>query len=264
LGEGAIALLGSFFFIASAAAQTPSTASVAAVSTAAFSAHELVDRSNKVLRGDSSHARLLMTIRTPEWTRELDLEAWNRERTHAFIVIHAPPKEKGTTTLRRKGEMWMWMARVERLMKVPPAMMHSSWQGSDFTYEDIVKADSVVRDYTHRVLARTPGEEYATVLIESLPKPDAPVVWGKVLLRIGVYPDGWVIPLAEDDYSERGELVRSITLSEVKDMGGRRVPTRLECVPKRSPGRSTVLHYREITFDVALPDSFFSLSRLQR
>ncbi len=229
-----------------------------------YSVRELVDKANKVLRGDSSHARVVMTITTPEWTRSLDIEAWNQGREKAFILIHAPAKDKGTTTLRRAGEMWMWMPRVERIMKVPSTMMHSSWQGSDFTYEDIVKADSIVKDYTHRTLKKTPGPVYETYLIEALPKPDAPVVWGKVLFSLGIYPDGWVIPLGEEDYSERGELIRSITLSQIRSMEGRLVPTRLECRPTRHPGRRTVLDYKEIDFDVELADSFFSLSRLQK
>ncbi|MFH1726368.1 MAG: outer membrane lipoprotein-sorting protein [Elusimicrobiota bacterium] len=228
------------------------------------SVYEIVDRANKLLRGDSSHGRLTMTVVTPSWTRELEIEGWNQGRRKAFILIHAPPKEKGTTTLRRGGEMWMWMPRVERLLKIPPTMMHSSWQGSDFTYEDIVKADSVVKDYTHRLLRTTPGKPYETRLIEALPKPDAPVVWGKVLLTLGVYPDGWVIPVKEEHYSERGELIRTIALDRVKVMGGRRVPTRLTCVSERRPGRRTVLEYHALDFGLELPDSFFSLSRLQR
>lgn len=236
----------------------------AAQTAPAKSATEIVDMANKVLRGDSSHAKIKMTITDPKWERSLEVEAWNHGRTKAYIVIHAPPKEKGTTTLRRGPEMWMWMPRVERTMKVPPSMMHSSWQGSDFTYEDIVKADSIVKDYTHKVLKTEPGPEFELRLIEALPKPDAPVVWGKVLFTVAVYPDGWVIPVKEEDYSERGELIRTITLSRVKVMGGRRVPTRLECAPTRTPGRRTVLDYGLIEFDLDLPDSFFSVSRLRK
>lgn len=225
---------------------------------------ELVDKANKVLRGDSSHARLTMTIVTKDWTRALEVEGWHQGRTKAFILIHNPPKEKGTTTLRRGEEMWTWMPRVERLLKVPPTMMHSSWQGSDFTFEDIVKADSIVKDYAHKLVKTSPGTEFETRVIEAVPKPDAPVVWGKVLFSVGVFPDGWVIPVKEEDYSERGELIRTITLDQVRTMDGRRVPTRLECVPTRTPGRKTRLDYSLIQFDVDLPDSFFSISRLQK
>ncbi len=226
--------------------------------------HEIVDRANKSLRGDSSHANLTMTVVTPKWERQLTVEAWNKGRKMAFIVIHKPAKEKGTTTLRRGGEMWMWMPRVERLLKVPPTMMHSSWQGSDFTYEDIVKADSIVKDYDHRLLKKTPGSPYDTYEFEALPKPDAPVVWGKILFTAGVYPDGWVVGLKEMDFNERGELIRTITLSEIKTLGGKRVPSRLVCEPTRKKGRRTILEYHELEFDFPLEDSFFSLSRVQK
>lgn len=230
----------------------------------ALTPKELVDAANKLMRGNSSHTRITMTVVTPKWTRELDIEAWNKGRNRAYILIHSPAKEKGTTTLRRGNEMWTWMARVERLLKVPPTMMHSSWQGSDFTYEDIVKADSIVKDYTHKRVEVRPGKIYDIHRIEALPKPDAPVVWGKVMFEAGVYPDGWVIPIKEEDYNERGELVRTITLSDVKIMDGKRVPTLMECVPKRKKGRRTSIRYHKIEFDVKLKDSFFSVSRLQK
>ncbi|MBI3299826.1 MAG: outer membrane lipoprotein-sorting protein [Elusimicrobia bacterium] len=236
----------------------------AAVEASTRTVTEVVDMANKVMRGDSSRARLKMTVVTKTWTRTMEVEAWHRGRTMAYILIHAPAKDKGTTTLRRGSEIWTWMPRVERLIKVPPTMMHSSWQGSDFNFEDIVKADSIVKDYDHKLLKKTAGPEREEWVIEALPKPDAPVVWGKVLFTVGVYPDGWVVPVKEEDYSERGELIRTITLSRVKDVGGRRVPTRLECAPTRTPGRRTEIDYSDIAFELDIPESFFSVSRLQK
>lgn len=235
-----------------------------AASAAALDVRELVDKANKALRGDSSHGRLTMTIETPEWKRAVEVEGWNKDRTLALIVIRAPAKERGNTTLRRRTEMWLWLPKVERVIKVPPTMMHSSWQGSDFTYEDIVKADSVVKDYTHTLLETRQEEGRVVYRIQGDPKPDAPVVWGKVVSEIAVYPDEQVVPLLELDYSERGELIRTITLSDIKELGGRRVPTRLECVPARKKGQRTVLQYHSLEFDVPLADDFFSYSRLQK
>lgn len=225
---------------------------------------ELVDKANKALRGDSSRGRLTMTIETPEWKRSIDVEGWNKDRTFAFIVIRAPAKERGNTTLRRKTEMWVWLPKVERVIKVPPTMMHSSWQGSDFTYEDIVKADSIVRDYTHKVLETRKEEGRTVYRIEGTPKEDAPVVWGKVISEVALYDDQSVVPLLELDYSERGELIRTITLSDIRVLGGRRVPARLDCVPAKKKGQRTTLVYHELEFDVPLADSFFSYARLQK
>ena len=235
-----------------------------ASSAADLNIHDLVDRANKALRGDSSRGRLVMTIETPEWKRSLEVEGWNKDRSMAFIVIRAPAKERGETTLRRKNEMWVWLPKVERVIKIPPTMMHSAWQGSDFTYEDIVKADSIVKDYTHKLLS-TKKEDGRTVYhIEALPKPDAPVVWGKVITDLALYDDQSVVPLLEEDYSERGELIRTITLSDIKILGGRRVPARLECVPASKKGQRTSLQYKELEFDLPLADNFFSYQRLQK
>lgn len=236
----------------------------ASASAGSLTPTEIVDAANKLMRGDSSHTELSMSVVTPKWERTLELEAWNKGRAMAYILIHAPKKEKGNTTLRRGPEMWSWMARVERLLKVPPTMMHSSWQGSDFTYEDIVKADSIVKDYTHKTEKVTQEKEYTRHRIEATPKENAPVVWGKVIFEAGVYPDGWIVPLREEDYNERGEIVRTIVLSDIKVMDGKRVPTRMECSPKGKKGRKTVILYKTFDFDVNLPDSFFSVSRLRK
>ena len=226
---------------------------------------DLVDRANKALRGDSSHGRLVMTIETPEWKRSLEVEGWNKDRTLAFIVIRSPAKERGNTTLRRRNEMWVWMPKVERVMKIPPTMMHQAWQGSDFTYEDIVKADSIVKDYTHKLLETVREQGRTRYRVEAMPKPDAPVVWGRVISELAVYDDDRsVVPLLEQDYSERGELIRTITLSDIKTLGGRRVPSRLECVPAKKAGRRTTLQYQSLEFDLELSDEFFSYQRLQK
>ncbi len=237
----------------------------APASAAELSVHDLVDEANKTLRGDSSHARLVMMIETPEWKRSLGIEGWNKDRNFAFIKIHSPAKERGNTTLRRQTEMWVWLPKVERVIKIPPTMMHSTWQGSDFTYEDIVKADSIVKDYTHKILTTTKEEGRTVYHIEATPKEGAPVVWGKVLTDVALYDDDRsVLPLNELDYSERGELIRTMTFSDIKVMSGRRVPARLECVPAKKKGQRTILQYQELEFDIPLGEEFFSYQRLQK
>jgi len=239
--------------------------SAARLPAAEVSVKDLVDRANKALRGDASRGRLTMTIETPEWRRSLEVEGWNKDRNFAFILIHAPAKERGNTTLRRKNEMWLWMPKVERVIKIPPTMMHSAWQGSDFTYEDIIKADSIVKDYTHKILKTTKEPGRTVYRIEATPLPEAPVVWGKVILDAALYEeDQAVVPMLEEDYSERGELIRTITLSDVKILGGRRVPARLECLPAKKPGKRTILQYHELDFDIKLGEEFFSYQRLQK
>ena len=228
-----------------------------------MTAYELVDQANKLLRGQSSHSRISMTITTPKWERTLKIEAWNQGREKALMRIHAPAKERGNGTLKIVKEIWNWLPSVERVIKIPPSMMQASWMGSDFTYEDMVKADSVVKDYTHKIVEKSAEGRLALYKVEALPKPEAPVVWGRVLLTVGV-EDGRVIPVREEDYSERGEHMRTLEFSDVKMMGGRRIPTRVECRPLRKPKNKTVIAYRQFDVDVPFEKDFFGLSNLQK
>lgn len=227
------------------------------------SASQIVDEANKLLRGQSSHARISMSITTPKWERTLEIESWNHGRDRALMRILAPAKERGNGTLKIGKEIWNWLPSVERVIKIPPSMMHSSWMGSDFTYEDVVKADSIVKDYDHKILEKTELKGRTRYVVQADPKPDAPVVWGKILLTADVDSEG-VIPLKEEDYSERGEHIRTLNFLNAKTMSDRRVPTRIECVPLKKIGHKTVITYRELEFDLEFHPEFFGLRTLQK
>jgi hypothetical protein len=60
------------------------------------------------------------------------------------------------------------------------------------------------------------------------------------------------------------DLARTITYSDVRTLGGRRLPTTLTVVPADEPAESTRVTYDEIAFDVPLDDDVFSLRTLER
>ncbi len=227
------------------------------------SATELMDQANKLLRGQSSHSEITMTISTPKWERKLEIEGWNEGREKSLMRIHSPAKERGNGTLKISKELWNWLPKVERVIKIPPSMMNSSWMGSDFTYNDVVKADSIVKDYTHKILEKKSLSEGTLYLIEALPKEAAAVVWGKVLMEILVEGDE-IFPVKEEDYSERGEKMRTLQFLEIQTMGGRRIPTRMECVPHKKAGHKTTITYKKFAVDIQFPPHFFSLKTLQQ
>jgi len=211
----------------------------------------------KLLRSDTNIARYTMRVRTPDWERSLGFESWDdRPGKRFFIRIVAPKKEKDKAFLKLGGNLWMYLPKLERDIRIPPSMMLSSWMGSDFTNDDLVKSASVVDDYAHRIIAR----DVDTVTIESLPRPDAPVVWGKLVHVIR--KDG--IPLSEAFYDEHGNKRRVLTFGKVKQLGGRRIPTQWVMQPLDKPGKQTMLLLESIEFDPVIPDSIFTRANLKR
>jgi hypothetical protein len=198
-----------------------------------------------------------MLVRTANWERTLEMEAWSLERDYFLVRILEPAKERGVATLKRDREVWNYLPKVDRVIKVPPSMMGGSWMGSHITNDDLVKASHVDRDYTFRLLEESPDHW----LIECTPRPDAAVVWGKIVYRLRKAPR---VPQQVDYYDEAQVRVRELRFDDVQTVGGRSVPLRLTVVPLDKPGEETVLHYRDLTFGVALDQGFFTLRTLQQ
>lgn len=207
--------------------------------------------------GTSSHARTTMQVRTEHWERTLEMEAWSLGRDYFLVRILEPAKERGVATLKRDREVWNYLPKVDRTIKVPPSMMGGSWMGSHITNDDLVKASHVDEDYSFRLLDEGPRHW----LIECLPKPEAAVVWGKIVYRLGKAPR---VPEQIDYYDEEQQRVREIRFDDVQKLGDRTVPLRLTVTPLDKPGEQTVLHYRDLAFGVPLDQGFFNLRSLQQ
>ena len=72
------------------------------------------------------------------------------------------------------------------------------------------------------------------------------------------------MPLQIQYFDEDMKPARTMTFSQVKSMGDRRVPTLMTVVPENKPGEKTEVLYKDIKFDLDLPAGLFSLRSLQQ
>jgi len=224
---------------------------------AEITARDLVKQVQDRLRSDSSITTYSMRIQTADWQREVRLDAWeDRLKKRFFIRILAPKKDKNTTWLKKENNLWMYLPKLERDIRIPPSMMLSNWMGSDFSNDDLVKMQSVVVDYTHQIVA----DEQGVFSVESIPRPNAPVVWGKVIRRIT--HDG--MPLSEDYFDEHGEHIRKLVFDQVQSMGGREIPTRWLMQADATPDKHTVMVLQHIVFDAVIDDRVFTRRNMRR
>ncbi len=223
---------------------------------------EIVQRADERLRGvHSSIAEVKMTIIRPTWKREMQLKTWSKGTEYALILVTAPARDKGTAFLKRGDEIWNWQPSIDRVIKLPPSMMGQSWMGSDFTHDDLVRESSIVKDFTHHLLGKEVVNSRLCYKIELRPKPDAAVVWGKVVLWIDVQD---FVQMKAEFYDEDGWLVNTMITTKVGEMGGRVIPIVMEMIPADKPGHKTMLEQLHIEFDKPIPDSFFSIQNMKR
>ena len=222
---------------------------------------EILDKVDDLFRSRSSHGFGTMTVATAHWKRSLSLEMWSKGKDKSLVRILAPKKEKGTITLRSGNDIWNYLPKVKRVIKLPSSMMAASWMGSHFTNDDLVKESRMADDYTFEItfIGEDEGEEIVEVTCH--PKPEAAVVWGKVLVRARLKN---YLPLFVKYFDEDLRLARTMTFSQVSELGGRLIPAKVTMVPEEKPGESTIIYYEKMDFDVGLNDDFFSLRTLQR
>lgn len=226
-----------------------------------LTAQEIVKRSDDLIRGNTCRGTYSMTITTPGWQRELTLAAYSTGRERMFIRILSPAKEAGTGTLRVKNEMWNYLPSVEKTIKIPPSMMMQPWMGSDFANDDLVKESDIVRDYTHSIIdeAMFNGHPVAKILL--LPKPDAGVIWGSIIRWIR--KDDFV-PLKEEYYSERGQLVKTLEFSDIEPVSDRVIPRTWRMTSAVKEKHSTVIRLIDVQYDLPVDDGIFTLTNLTR
>ena len=186
--------------------------------TKAQTATEIIQQMDQKFRGESSESEITMTIIRPNWERSVSMKSWSKGSDYSLIYITAPARDEGVAYLKRENEIWNWMPSIGRTVKLPPSMMMQSWMGSDFTNDDLVRESSVVIDYTHEFAADSTIDGMDCYKIMLTPKPDAPVVWGRV--------DIWVtkdelIQLLTNFYDEDGYLINVMKSSDLKEFDGR-------------------------------------------
>jgi len=225
------------------------------------SARDIIDRVDRLLRGESSHGVATMEVVTEHWERSITMEIWSLGTQYSLVRVTSPAKEAGTATLKADDDIWNYLPKVDRTIKIPASMMMGSWMGSHFTNDDLVKESRLVEDYDIETDFEGNRDGTAVWEFRLTPKPNAPVVWGHIEYRVRKAD---LMPVWARYYDEEGKLVRTLDFSDFRDMGGRTVPAVMNMHPEDKPGEHTTIRYQELEFGVHLDASFFSLQTLRR
>ncbi len=231
------------------------------ISINAQSAIEIIHKAEDVIKGKTSHGIIEMTVVTPDYERTLKMESWWVGNDKTLIVIKSPRREKGNKTLKIGNEMWNYLRNTETTIKIPPSMMLQSWNGSDFTNDDLVRESNLERDYEQKILGEEELFGETCWKIELIPHPDAPVVWGKLIYWVRKKN---IIPAKVAYYDEQGVMKRYMEFRDVKKMGGRILPTIWRMVNAVKKGHSTSFKLIEMEFDIKIPNRIFSFRELER
>lgn len=210
-------------------------------------------------RGLSSDSVMTMVIHRPDWERSMTMRAWTKGDEKTLVRVLEPSKDRGNGTLTDDDNMWTFSPKVNRVIKIPSSMMGQSWMGSDFSNNDLAKADELIEQYTHKLLRKESHDGHTVYVIESVPKEAAPVVWGREVVKIR---DDWIM-LEHAFYDQQDVLVKKLVTSEIRLMGGKSVAARERMQRVDRPGEWTEVETKEIRFGIPIAAGTFTLSNLR-
>jgi hypothetical protein len=211
-------------------------------------------------RGASSHGVMEMKVKTRHWSRSMALESWSLGKDYTLVRILRPRKEKGTATLKARNDLFIYLNKTGKTIKITSGMMGGSWMGSHFTNDDLIKHSRFARDYNIVLSGEGKQGGVKTYSFTLKAKHDAAVVWDRLVVTVR---QSDLQPLTQAFYDEDGKKVRVLTLAEHKDLGGRVMPLKMTMKPTDKPGEFTEVRWKKIRFDLELKKSFFTLQKLR-
>lgn len=210
-------------------------------------------------RASSSHAVAQMTIRGSSGTRSLTMESWTEGSDKALVRFMAPPRDAGNATLQSGRRTYVFNPKLNQVIQLPASAMQQSWMGSDFSYNDLSKTNSIITDYTHSLLGTEQSGGHTVYVIEAVPKRGKPIVWGKQVVRVR---DDYVL-MGQQFYDQNGNLVREMVADRIGTLGGRPYPVQLTMRSLDKPGQWTRIVTQSAEFNLSLPSYLFTRSNLQ-
>ena len=229
------------------------------LSLQANEAQAIIKKLEKNLRGDYMYSTMSMIVTSKRGKRTVKIESWSEGNDKSFIKILYPKKDKGITFLKIDNQMWQYIPKIERTIKIPPSMMLQSWMGSDFTNDDMVKESSLEEDYNAKLLSKKGN----AATLELIPKEDAAVVWGKIIIDVDLKN---AVPVKETFYDDMMKKVRVMTFSKIEQHGSHRVPMIMELKPldaNKKKNRTNII-FEKVNFDAKIDPSYFTKQALKR
>lgn len=254
----AIAVLVSSFFTSVVSAEDI-TQKKSQIKISGITAAEIITHAIRQFRGMTSYSESSMIVHRPDWERKTELISWTRGDKDALIRFTAPAKDAGSGTLKKGEQMWTFTPKKNRVIRLPFSMMAQSWGGSDFSYNDLSKTDKLMQYYEHKLLEIREKDDHKIYVIESTPKEDAPVVWGKEVLTVR---DDYVL-LEHAFYDQDMKLLKKMVTLDIKEMGGRMLATHLRMIPLEKKDNWTDLIYIKAEFDIEISNKKFTLFSLR-
>jgi len=179
------------------------------------------------------------------------------------IVFQRPASVAGTRFLTMDtasggSDQWIYLPELGRVRRIAASQSGDSFMGTDFSYDDISSVDRDASLDNHTLLREETLNGKTCYVIESIPK-DSSFKYSKTV--------SWIdkeqyLSYKVELYNRRGEMVKTMEMSDFKDVQGRLTPMQTK-VSTVGAGTSTTIFIENMRYDDQIPEGVFTTAYLE-
>jgi outer membrane lipoprotein-sorting protein len=172
-----------------------------------------------------------------------------------YIYFHKPGDVKKTTFLVVKkidsdDLRWLFIPVISMVKRIAASDKHSSFVGSDFSYEDI-SGRSIGED-THELVKEDKAGDYDVYVVKSTPKEDAAFSYVLSYIDKDTY-----LPIKREYFNSKGENYKVFESLEIKNIQDMPTITKRKMTDIKNNHYTTV-EFTSVKYDIGVEDGIFS------
>jgi hypothetical protein len=224
------------------------------------SALEIIREVERRQSAETSKAELSMLVYPDAGdsanVREFKVISYGRGEEDSYMQFIEPRSIKGLSILSRGGDQWVYFSSTGRVRKIAGKSKKQSVRGvgGDFSYEDL-SAGNWEEKYDFRI-SSSDSKQW---VLEGMSK-EKDSVYSRILISIDRQR---YLATKIEYYTEEEGHYKDLEMGEIKEMGGREVPTRM-VMTNYDKNSMTVIITHAIQHDVPVDEKYFNPTRFYK
>jgi outer membrane lipoprotein-sorting protein len=217
----------------------------------------------KVDKNMSSKNRVFkseMVIHGRRSSRTITSISYSAGTKQSFTEYLSPAHDQGTKMLKLENQLWIYSPSTDRIIQISGHMLRQSVMGSDLSYEDMMDDRKLTDIYSAKVIGNETIDSRNTYVLELNAKVENVAYFSqKIWVDIERY-----VPLKQQMFAKSGQLLKSSSLSEVRQVQGKWFPMRIVYKDELKDGSGTEFILTSVKFDQEIPEYIFTKAALKQ
>ncbi|PCJ64158.1 MAG: outer membrane lipoprotein-sorting protein [Bacteroidetes bacterium] len=228
---------------------------------AGLTADQILKKAEAKLSSSTMIVEVDITIKRPRWTKNMSLKTWSKGTDYALAYVTGPERDKGIVYLKTGNDVYNYLPKIKKTVKLPAILLSQNWMGTDMSTDDLIKLTNLTKDYKASLTGSATVSSRDCHVITLIPKPEADVLWGKLVISIDKKE---YIQMKTVFYDEDLEVVNTMVSSNVKNLGGKQMASQMVMTPAGKAGQSTTVIYKSIKFNSPIDNAFFTKANMAK